>query len=172
MAPLCSEKAPLGRGGGWRGSDATWKRSRMLIWTRCFPGSWMTIKLSLPPCNHRAESSDVRGLDAWSAPTKDDPSVARGPREAAWGVAGNCRPTRPNDRPCCDYGHLPYLEKKSHGFIVSWWTDCSSLFLAVTGLKWQTFNTQAVAIYLFFSVIVLIFPWTVKHLKVGWSSSL
>lgn len=58
----------------------------------------MTIKLSVPACNHRAESSDMRGLDAWSAPMKDGPSVARGPREAVWGVAGNSRPTRPNDR--------------------------------------------------------------------------
>lgn len=58
----------------------------------------MTIKLSVPACNHRAESGDMRGLDAWSAPMKDGPSVAREPREAVWGVAGNSRPTRPNDR--------------------------------------------------------------------------
>lgn len=95
----------------------------------------MTIKLSVPACNHRAESSDMRGLDAWSAPMKDGPSVARGPREAVWGVAGNSRPTRPNDRLVMITVLCHNWKENLMVFIASWWNDCSSPFLVVTGLK-------------------------------------
>lgn len=168
MDPLCFEKAPLSRGGG-RGNDAMWKRSRMLIWTRCFPGSWMTIKLSVPACNHRAESGDMRGLDAWSAPMKDGPSVARGPREAVWGVAGNSRPTRPNDRLvmitvlCHNWKKIRWF----YCFLVDW------LFVPVSCCNWvKMTDIENFGILSLFLLLLFLSFLDSENFKVGWSCSL